>query len=70
MSRISLHAQCSLTCTAVQAKENPAGLDAGFSAAGSGIQGQSRQLFPVRYDCLERKQQRCREEYVLPATLR
>jgi hypothetical protein len=41
--------QCTLACTAAQAKENPAGLDAGFSAVGSGIQGQSRQLFSVRY---------------------
>jgi len=51
------------------AKENPAGLVAGFSAAGSGIQGRSRQLFSVKYDQFKKKQQRCLEEYVLTATL-
>ena len=53
----------------MKTKENPAGLDAGFSAAGSGIQGLSCQLFAVGYDRLQRKQQRCLEEYVLTATL-
>ena len=48
-SYVSLCHECTLACTAAQAKENPAGLDAGFSAVGSGIQGQSRQLFSVTY---------------------
>jgi len=35
-----------LSTVRLETKENPAGLEAGFSAAGSGIQGLSRQLLP------------------------
>jgi hypothetical protein len=54
----------------MKAKENPAGLVAGFSAAGSGIQGRSRQLFSNSYERFRGKQQRCLEEYILVAALR